>query len=188
MDNFLYQLLNQTLTSPDQSIQEKSISVLGNFICTINSDFLKTLQWDINTNTLETELFCVQCHLNSLKDNEARKEFLKSEYGHDDAVVNFRKVSMKKMTNYPFLKYVLAQLSSDCVALKIAALPQLISLSTHVEQFHSKNVTAIWVQLIGDPDEKVRKELTEVIECVLTNLQVSVFFCLNVCKSLRDSS
>lgn len=170
MDNFINEVLNQTLSSQNQSIQEKAVSILANFICITNSDFVKTMKWDTKSNTLCDKFYCLKCHL---QDN-SKKELLKTEYGIDDVVVIFQKVNMEEMSSYSYLKYILAHLSGGCTPLKIASLSQLISFSSHVKEFHSKNVTTIWIESVGDNDEKVRKELTQVIGSVLRSAQVSI--------------
>lgn len=170
------QVLNETLTSKNDLIQEKVISMLPVYLCITNSDYMKTLKWNCNTTELIVTFFCVNCQLNSLVDEQSRKEILKSNLFIDDTAINFPRVIMEDTLNCLFLRHALARLSSNSKLLKIVTLSLLPSLSSHVEQFHSKSFTAIWIELAGSSDEEVRKRFTEVIGSILKYAQVSIKF------------
>lgn len=180
MDQINNQILNQLLMNRNCAIRKQAITMLSNLLCITNSQFLKTLKWNFESNSLVTRIVCVECHLNGCTNENTRTEFCKSKLGIEDTIINFSKISVDVSLNNVILKHALTHLAADSITLKVATLALLPSLSSHVKQFHSKSFTTIWAELAGDSSEEVRKSFTKVIGSILKNAHVSIRFLLCV--------
>lgn len=173
IDHFIYHVLSQTLLNRNNSIQEKTLEIVPTLLCIINSNFMKLLMWNCDEAKLNVTFFCMKCQQNCLKEGAFSTESFIPEVGIGGVPLGVQKVTMQKSLNDLFLKHCSGHLSGDSKLLKIRTLSSLPSLSNHVEQFHSKKLTQIWVKIAGDSDVEIRKTLTEVIGSVLKYLEVS---------------
>ncbi|XP_057666885.1 serine/threonine-protein kinase ATR-like [Diorhabda carinulata] len=165
-DRILSQIINPAILLQISKVLESTLYTLHNVLCAVSLDFLKIVYWDDDRNCLQSTICCKKCTLQTNSDYV--DDLIYQKFGQNAVAVKYNKIQVEHHMISSNLKHVLNSISKPCLDLKMAALGTLPSFSSHLLQFHSVDVTQIWVQLAADPNKEVRDKFTQVIEPIVT--------------------
>lgn len=180
-ESFGKEIFTSLLASENKEILQNVSQILPTVFCALSAASMNMVEWNEKENDINVTVICEDCwcrHFDiAVEDRLDKIRLIYSgiKNASNTIFASCGATAYSENVKNEISKCSIKLYSNNDATIKINMVKTLTSLCWHIPQFHSSNMMQLWMTLVGDENESVRRAFTDVIATVIQYILVSIF-------------